>query len=46
MNDESLYQGIVSVINDVNLQNKLIYNLSNENLGTESEIYKLYDIFY
>ena len=45
MNEKGLYKGIISIINDVNLQNKLSNNLCNEKLGTESEIYKLYDIF-
>lgn len=44
MSGEGLSQGIISVINDVNLQNKLIDNLCNETLGTESEINKLYKI--
>lgn len=45
MNSEGLSKGIISVIHDVNLQNKLKDSLCNETLGTESEIYKLYDIF-
>lgn len=45
MNSEGLSKGIISVIHDVNLQNKIKDSLCNETLGTESEIYKLYDIF-
>ena len=45
MTNEGLYKGLVDMICDINLQNKLKHNLSNENLGTESEIYKLYDLF-
>ncbi|PGL70333.1 glycosyltransferase [Bacillus sp. AFS055030] len=38
----SISDGIKKLIDDANLRNKLINNLSNERLGTESEIEKLY----
>ena len=40
----SIYEGIKKLIDDEELRNKLEENLSIENLGTESEIQKLYEL--
>lgn len=45
MNSASISHGIKSLIDDEELRNHLVLNLSNEQLGTESEIYKLYELF-
>lgn len=42
MKPQSIYEGIKELIDNDELRNKLIVNLSNESLGTESEIQKLY----
>ena len=44
MNGESLYMGIKEILEDKNLRRIIKYNLSNENIGTENEILKLYDM--
>lgn len=44
MNSQSIYEGIKKLINDQELRNKLIENLSKESLGTESEIEKFYKL--
>ncbi|MCM3115086.1 glycosyltransferase [Neobacillus sp. MER 74] len=41
-NPRAIYEGVKRLIDDQNLRSKLIYNLENENCGTESEI----GIFY
>ncbi|SEC07454.1 glycosyltransferase [Paenibacillus sp. GP183] len=45
MNSRSIFEGITMLIDDEELRNLLKNNLSNEELGTESEINKLYTIF-
>lgn len=45
MNGESIAAGIEKLIADCELKNKLIHNLSREQVGTESEVYKLYELF-
>ncbi|MGG0275878.1 glycosyltransferase [Bacillus rhizoplanae] len=45
MDANSLSEGIKKLINNEELRGKLIKNLSNEELGTESEIKKLYTLF-
>ncbi|MDC2864544.1 glycosyltransferase [Bacillus sp. BP-3] len=44
MNSNAIAEGIQKMIHDEKLRNKLIQNLSNEELGTESEIEKLYTL--
>ncbi|MDP7979582.1 glycosyltransferase [Bacillus sp. WLY-B-L8] len=44
MNGNAIAEGIQKLIHDEKLRNKLIQNLSNEELGTESEIEKLYTL--
>ncbi|PGT96256.1 MULTISPECIES: glycosyltransferase [Bacillus] len=44
MNGKSISSGIETMLKDVQLRENLRSNLSKENLGTEEEIYKLYDI--
>ncbi|MEY2192749.1 glycosyltransferase [Neobacillus sp. BF23-41] len=44
MDSQSIYEGIKTIINNEELRERLISNLANENLGTESEITKLYEI--
>lgn len=44
MNAKSISSGIETMLKDVQLRENLRRNLSKENLGTEGEIYKLYDI--
>ncbi|MED3939489.1 glycosyltransferase [Priestia megaterium] len=44
MNPEAIYQGIKEIIKDNNLKEHFYKNLSQENVGTEEEIYKLYSI--
>ena len=43
-NEESIAKGIEILLRDNNLRIRLINNLHKENLGTETEINKLYDI--
>lgn len=45
MNSESIFKGIKKLIDNEDLRIKLITNLSNDKLGTESEIQKLYKLF-
>ena len=45
MNPESIYKGIKQLIDSEELRKKLSQNLSNEELGTEKEIEKLYNMF-
>ncbi len=45
MNEDSLSKGIEELIKNENLKANFISNLSNEPLGTEEEIRKLYEIF-
>lgn len=45
MNPKSLYQGIASLIDNSALRQQLSLRLSKEQLGTESEINKLYEMF-
>ncbi|MCY9692629.1 glycosyltransferase [Paenibacillus alginolyticus] len=45
MNSKSLYEGIASLINNEALREHFTCQLSNEQLGTESEIHKLYEMF-
>ncbi|MGG0729865.1 glycosyltransferase [Bacillus paramycoides] len=45
MDAHSLSEGIKKLIHHEELRNKLIHNLSDEKLGTESEITKLYTLF-
>lgn len=42
---KSIYEGIKKLIDDKELRNKLIFNLNKEELGTESEIQRLYELF-
>lgn len=44
MNEESLYEAIRDLIEDVELMNLLKLNLKNEELGNENEINKLYKL--
>lgn len=44
MKPEAIAEGIERLIKDTELKGKLVSNLSKEKLGTEEEIYKLYDI--
>lgn len=44
VNEKSLSHGIEGLIKNPSFRNALIYNLSQENLGTEGEINKLYEI--
>ncbi|MFQ7522823.1 MAG: glycosyltransferase [Terrisporobacter sp.] len=44
MNSEEVYKGIKILIKNTSLQEKFENNLSKENLGNESEVYKLYDL--
>ncbi|WP_144505528.1 glycosyltransferase [Bacillus mycoides] len=45
MDSYAIAEGIKKLIDNVELKNKLISNLSTEKLGTEAEIEKLYSIF-
>lgn len=45
MNPKSLSGGIASLIDNPSLREKFSQNLSKENLGTEDEIHKLYEMF-
>lgn len=45
MNPESIYNGIKQLIGSDELRRRLSQNLSNEELGTEKEIEKLYKMF-
>ncbi|MDR6878656.1 glycosyltransferase [Bacillus sp. 3255] len=45
MNPQSLYLGIASLIDNSTLRQQFSLRLSQEQLGTESEINKLYDMF-
>jgi glycosyltransferase involved in cell wall biosynthesis len=45
MNPECIYNGIKQLIDSDELRRKLSQNLSNEELGTEKEIEKLYKMF-
>ena len=45
MDVDSIVKGLEVLINDENLRGKLVNNLSKEQLGTENEINKLYDLF-
>lgn len=42
MNPEAIASGIIKLQSDLELQTKLIFNLSNEKMGNESEIEKIY----
>ena len=44
MNPEAIVNGIEKLIKNTRIENNLVNNLSKENLGTEEEIYKLYEI--
>lgn len=44
MDSSSVARGIMRLIDDRDLRSKLIHHLSNENFGTEEEIYKLYEL--
>ncbi|PEA20194.1 glycosyl transferase [Bacillus cereus] len=44
MDSTAIFNGIKRIIDDENLRNRLINNLSKENLGTESEIEKMYEL--
>lgn len=44
MNSNGVYEGIMKLIKDKQLRDKFINNLSNENLGNEDEVYKLYEL--
>ncbi|MES9697322.1 glycosyltransferase [Bacillus sp. JJ927] len=44
-NSKNITEGIEKLIQDIELKDKLVNNLSQEKLGTEEEIYKLYEIF-
>ncbi|EEK77905.1 Capsular polysaccharide biosynthesis protein [Bacillus cereus R309803] len=44
MNSTAIFNGIKRIIDDENLRGKLTNNLSEENLGTESEIEKIYEL--
>lgn len=45
INSKNITEGIEKLIQDIELKDKLVKNLSQEKLGTEEEIYKLYEIF-
>jgi glycosyltransferase involved in cell wall biosynthesis len=45
MDSKSLYEGIRKIIDNQEFREKLVKNLSEESLGTETEIYKLYELF-
>jgi hypothetical protein len=45
MNPECIYNGIKQLIDSDELRRKLSQNLFNEELGTEKEIEKLYNMF-
>ena len=45
MDINSIVKGLEELINDEDLRNKLTNNLSKEQLGTENEINKLYNLF-
>ena len=42
MNPEAIAIEILNLQNNLELQNKLVFNLSNEKMGNESEIEKIY----
>ncbi|MDQ0256580.1 glycosyltransferase involved in cell wall biosynthesis [Evansella vedderi] len=44
MKAEEIMKGIVSLIEDQRMRNKIVSNLSDESLGNEEEVNKLYDI--
>lgn len=44
MNSESIYKGIVRLINNTNLRKKLVENLEKEFLGNDNEINKFYSL--
>ncbi|PGT96257.1 MULTISPECIES: glycosyltransferase [Bacillus] len=44
MDSTAIFNGIKRIIDDGNLRDRLINNLSKENLGTESEIEKIYEL--
>lgn len=44
MSADELYRGIKKILEDKDLMNKILTNLSNENISTEDEIFKVYDI--
>jgi hypothetical protein len=44
MNPEAIANGIIEFINNSSLRDELANNLSKENLGTESEIEKIYQL--
>ncbi|MFL0489392.1 glycosyltransferase [Bacillus sp. AFS054943] len=44
-NSKNITEGIEKLIQDIELKDKLVNTLSQEKLGTEEEIYKLYEIF-
>ncbi|NQX66764.1 glycosyltransferase [Paenibacillus alba] len=45
MNSKSLFEGIAALIDNPALRKQFSMQLSNEQLGTESEIHKLYEMF-
>lgn len=44
MSSDGVYEGIKKLIKDTSLQRRFINNLSKEDLGNESEAYKLYEL--
>ncbi|MBU7593516.1 glycosyltransferase [Metabacillus halosaccharovorans] len=44
MDAQSIFEGIKRLIDDIELRKNLIESLSNESLGTETEIQKLYEL--
>ncbi|RBP03154.1 glycosyltransferase [Rossellomorea aquimaris] len=44
MNPKEISQGIKKIITNKELNEKIIYNLKHESMGTENEIYKLYSL--
>ncbi len=44
MDASKIAESLIKIINDKQKQNELIENLSSENLGTENEIHKLYQL--
>lgn len=44
MNSEDLYEGVKKIIEDKELRDLICINLSKEDVGTEKEIYKIYNI--
>lgn len=42
MNPQAIADGMIKLINDTDLQHKLMLNLSNETIGNEAEIEKIY----